>query len=290
MMIKRRRGRAVDCLWVAQHTDAYLDGELNKKAAAALDEHLKECPDCAARVEEARELLALVSACDDVFPSATLHESVMQSVKEQPRAARTATPRNWRRMGGAIVVACFLLAVLLIPPTLLHDGPQEPAYDNNANGGNGAPGDYNDGAQNAPPFEEEGGHWWDNIFDSPSGDSNKDESEDNGSNGSSQEPDGGSEAPGGNGGTAVVLELTRVSGDGATDTLWERLGGEWQGEDIVLVIDSANNEAYLSTPKDEYCAEAYLNEDRLTLKIEGGSTLNFKVIMEGDALWLILIS
>ena len=30
-MMKRKRGGAVDCLWVSRHTDAYLDGELNKK-------------------------------------------------------------------------------------------------------------------------------------------------------------------------------------------------------------------------------------------------------------------
>ncbi|MDB4882794.1 MAG: hypothetical protein JWL95_1560 [Gemmatimonadetes bacterium] len=63
--------------WVGQHPDegsihAWLDGELDPSDAALLDEHVRGCDDCAARVAEARGLMAGASRVVgqlDVTPS-----------------------------------------------------------------------------------------------------------------------------------------------------------------------------------------------------------------------------
>lgn len=289
-MIKRRRGRAVDCLWVAQHMDAYLDGELNKKAAAALDEHLKECPDCAAQVEEARELLALVSACDDVYPDAALHESVMRSVREQPRMGHASrTPRHWRRMGAALAGACLLLGVLLLPPVLLRGNAQEPSYDKNHS---------NSGKPQSPSMDGSGGGWFEDIFGDSS---NKEESPS--PNTPNESPGGAldnnvSDAPnGGEGEPGLSREFHLIRMDeegedssGENTTLWESLDGEWQGEHLGLVIDTETGEILLMTERREYCGTAKLNGTVLTMRLDNGERLSFEVNLKGDELWLTRIS
>jgi hypothetical protein len=265
--------------------DAYLDGELNKKAAAALDEHLKECPDCAAQVEEARELLALVSACDDVYPDAALHKSVMRSVREQPRVGHASrTPRHWRRMGAALAGACLLLGVLLLPPVLLRGNAQEPSYDKN----------HSNSSPQGPSMDGNGG-WFEDIF----GDSvNKEES---------PAPGMPNDAPGGSMDSAPDApnegesepELSRefllirvhdenVSPDGGSVTLWESLNGEWQGEQMSLVIDTKTGEILLMTEGHEYCGTAKMNGTVLTMRLDNGERLTFEVNLKGDELWLTL--
>jgi anti-sigma factor RsiW len=57
------REEAMKVEWVGQHPEegsihAWLDGELDPSEAARLDEHVRGCEDCAARVAEARGLMA----------------------------------------------------------------------------------------------------------------------------------------------------------------------------------------------------------------------------------------
>jgi hypothetical protein len=268
--------------------DAYLDGELNIKAAAALDEHLKECPDCAAQVEEARELLALVSACDDVQPDAALHESVMRSVREQPRrVGKPAFTANMRRWGGALAGVCLLLAVLLLPPVLLRGNAQEPSYDKN----------HSNSSPQGPSMDGNGGGWFEDIFGDSS---NKEEcpspSIPNESPGGAM--DSAPDAPnGGEGESGLSREflLIRMDEEGEDSseentTLWESLDGEWKGERMGLVIDTETGEILLMTEKSEYCGTAKLNGTVLTMRLDNGERLTFEVRLEGNELWLTMKS
>ena len=58
-----QREEAMKVEWVGQHPDdgsihAWLDGEIDPDEAALLDAHVRECPECGARVAEARGLMA----------------------------------------------------------------------------------------------------------------------------------------------------------------------------------------------------------------------------------------
>ena len=297
-MMKHRRGRAVDCLWVAQHTHAYLDGELNKQARAALEEHLAGCPDCAAQVQDVRDLLALVAACDDVQPDAALHESVMRSVREQPRVGRTAAPRNWRRIGAGLAAACLLLGVLLISPAVLR-GANADSPQNNTSGGNESNNAQSPSVENSNDGALNGGgsHWWDEVFGGLIGGSDKeDESAPGGDDTPNESPEASGDSANGesNGGftdsndsiTVTAIKLTRVDGDATGETLWERLQGEWEREGLLLIVDTDNEEAFLLTDEQEYRAYATMAEDMLILEMEDGENLIFEVTMEGDTLWL----
>ena len=297
MMMKRKRGGAVDCLWVSRHTDTYLDGELNKKDTAALEAHLFSCPECAAQMEEARELLALVAACDDVTPDATLHESVMRSVREQPRGeGNRSSLGTWRRRAGALACALLLLGVLLLPPVWLRGAgaPQAPGDGGMTQGG------QSNSSPSAPSYGGSGGgsQWWEDIFGDSNDDVNNGEappSDQNDAPGVERPsgPNEGAENGDGNGnkpdnveGHTLVLE--RVSGEPEAESLWERLGGEWEGDGVGLIVVCESNEAYLITEKNEYYAYAVLSGDRLILEMEDGEILVWEVRMEGDVLWLTL--
>lgn len=284
-MMKHRRGRAVDCLWVAQHTHAYLDGELNKKARAALEEHLAGCPDCAAQVQDVRDLLALVAACDDVQPDAALHESVMRSVREQPRARHATAPLNWRRIGAGLAAACLLLGVLLISPAVLR-GANADSPQNNTSGGNESNNAQSPSVENSNDGALNGGgsHWWEEVFGRPGNDDENEGAE----NAPNEAPGSSGDASGGDGEEIITrpIKLTRVDGDATGETLWERLQGEWEREGLLLIVDTDNEEAFLLTDEQEYRTYATMAEDMLILEMEDGEILIFEVTMEGDTLWL----
>ena len=294
-----RRVRKTGCEWITLSLDAYLDGELNKKSADRVRAHVEHCPACAAKAQEAqelRELMALVAACEDVAPDAALHESVMRSVREQPRAGRTAAPRNWRRIGAGLAAACLLLAVLFISPAVLRGANANAPHDG-MNGGN-----MNNNAQ-SPSVEQDGAlngggsHWWDEVFGGLIGGSDKeDESAPGGDDTPNESPEASGDSANGesNGGftdsndsiTVTAIKLTRVDGDATGETLWERLQGEWEREGLLLIVDTDNEEAFLLTDEQEYRAYATMAEDMLILEMEDGEILIFEVTMEGDTLWL----
>ncbi|MBE6659984.1 MAG: hypothetical protein E7605_01090 [Ruminococcaceae bacterium] len=282
-----RRGRRVSCEWVSQHLDAYLDGELNQARADKVRAHLDVCPACAAQAEEGREIRALIAACDDVAPDAALHDSIMRSVREQPRDERTKRARpssvRARRIGGALIGVCLVVALMLLPgPLFQANAPQEPSYD--------AP------SANAPDFKEpdsmkpdyDGSYGGNGSYDDESPDVAPSPPADDAP--SAEEPEDPVE-----GGIGSILgdeiqlwreDFTTSEGGG----LWATLEGEWMNDTTYLYIDTHAGEFCLITKGIEYYGDASLHGDRLLLQAENGLRMEFKVRMEGDTLWLTRLS
>lgn len=281
-----RRGRRVSCEWVSQHLDAYLDSELNQARADKVRAHLDVCPACAAQAEEGREIRALIAACDDVAPDAALHDSIMRSVREQPR--EEGTKRAWpssvrvRRIGGALIGVCLVVALMLLPGSLFKaNAPQEPSHD--------AP------SANDPDFKGPGTMKPD--YDGSYDDGSYDDESLNGAPSPPADSDPPAEEPedpveGGIGsilGDEIQLwreDFTTSEGEG----LWATLDGEWMNDTTYLYIDTHAGEFCLNAKGIEYYGDASLHGDRLLLQAENGLRMEFKVRMEGDTLWLTRLS
>lgn len=277
-----RRGRRVSCEWVSQHLDAYLDGELNQARADKVRAHLDVCPACAAQAEEGREIRALIAACDDVTPDEALHDSIMRSVREQPRDERTK--RAWpssvraRRIGGALIGVCLVVALMLLPGSLFKaNAPQEPSYD--------AP------SANDPDFKGPGtmkpdydGSYDDespDVAPSPPADNNPPAEE-------PEDPEYGETTGGILGGETELWREDFTTSE--EEGLWATLDGEWMNDTTYLDIDTHAGEFCLITKGIEYYGDASLHGDRLLLQAENGLRMEFKVRMEGDTLWLTRLS
>lgn len=287
-MMKGNNGAFLGCEWVKAHLDAYLDGELNTKQASDVKAHLDICPDCAAQYEEAKELLALVAAADDVLPDPQAHEAVMRVVAAEPRRSRRISPLTWRRLGATLAGVCLLLALLIVPPTLrngLSPAPESPDTDT-------APEGPGIGGEPCPPAEEPG--------DAPSYDSPPDADKPEDTPSSPEEPEVSEpvspDAPGSSGSSddeeytknVYVLYRQTPAPEGAT-SLWEALGGEWLGETASLSVSSGDHIVQFSNEDGDIWAEARLVENRLILNPDTDKMINFWVRLDGDTLWLTKI-
>lgn len=272
-----RRGWRVSCEWVSQHIDAYLDGELNQARADKVRAHLGVCPACAAQAEEGREIRALIAACDDVTPDAALHDSIMRSVREQPR--EEGTKRAWpssvraRRIGGALIGVCLVVALMLLPgPLFQANAPKEPSYD--------APSNNKPGAME-PEYD---------------GDCNDEDTSDKAPSApdDSVPPTEDPESPGEGENEGVLGDEIQLWREDSTTSeeegLWATLDGEWMNDTTYLYIDTHAGEFCLITKGIEYYGDASLHGDRLLLQAENGLRMEFKVRMEGDTLWLTRLS
>lgn len=283
-----RRGRKMSCEWVSQYLDAYLDGELNLARADRVRAHLDVCPHCAAQAEEGREIRALIASCEEVTPDAALHEAIMQSVRQQPREAGkpTSLGRRAKGIGAALVGACLVLALVLLPGSLFRaNAPQEPSADDRPSAN--APGN------NKPNYDDA----YDNEdMKDPSDDSAADKDESCSPVPPSEEPEepnyGTELAPMG-----VVLELTRdetVSGgtttEGDDSNLLLALEGEWSNDTTYLYLYMSEREVYWGTDDYELCGDVSLQGDELLLQFENGLRMVFEVRLEGDTLWLTRLS
>ena len=282
---QNRRTAKMSCEWVMLHLDAYLDGELNNKQSDAVKAHLDSCPDCAAQRNELRELLDLVAACDDLEPDATLHESIMRSVREQPRTSAASTAaRPWWRIGGALAGVCLLLLLALLPGSLFKaNAPQEPAQPD-ASAPKAAP--DADEAPDSPEYDFSG----DDVFVPSAPGKPEDSKDDNSDTPNESEPNGEMDSilTG-----VIVLDRMKQEGagtesDGATEELSPlmQLDGVWQCDVLNLVIVASTREAYLTIGQTGYTADISVSNNQLLLQLENGERLIFEVEMEGDRLWL----
>ena len=282
---QNRRTAKMSCEWVMLHLDAYLDGELNNKQSDAVKAHLDSCPDCAAQRNELRELLDLVAACDDLEPDATLHESIMRSVREQPRTSAASTAaRPWWRIGGALAGVCLLLLLALLPGSLFKaNAPQEPAQPD-ASAPNAAPDADED--PESPEYDFSG----DDVFVPSAPGKPEDSKDDNSDTPNESEPNGEMDSilTG-----VIVLDRMKQEGagtesDGATEELSPlmQLDGVWQCDVLNLVIVASTREAYLTIGQTGYTADISVSNNQLLLQLENGERLIFEVEMEGDRLWL----
>ena len=293
MMKKGNLGRRVTCEWVTLHLDAYLDGELDARSAEKLRAHLDECPTCAAQAKEAGELLSLVAACDDVTPDPSVHESIMRALGSQTQAQPAPSRRPmWQRLGVPLVGACLLLALLLIPSTLLR--PSEPMSPpagekpdaEEPSGKPSLPGDDEaempEDRPDSPDYNAPGC----DAPDSPTSPVPPSEEPDipPGSPPCDDNPDGTN----GTEGEGVVYVLYRQTPaiESVNASLWEQLGGEWLGEKASLIVSIEDNIVQFSDEKEDIWAGAVLVENRLILNPDTDEMINFWVRLDGDTLWL----
>ena len=281
-----RRGWRVSCEWVSQHIDAYLDGELNQARADKVRAHLDVCPACAAQAEEGREIRALIAACDDVSPDAALHDSIMRSVREQPREEGTkrAWPSSVRasRIGGALIGVCLVVALMLLPgPLFQANAPKEPSYDAPSNNKPGAmEPEYDGGYDDKSPGNDSSDNDSSDIAPSPPADNDP----------PAEDP----ESPGEGENEGILGDEIQLWREDSTTSeeegLWATLDGEWMNDTTYLDIDTHAGEFCLITKGIEYYGDASLHGDRLLLQAENGLRMEFKVRMEGDTLWLTRLS
>jgi anti-sigma factor RsiW len=108
---------------------AYVLGALDGEERRAFEAHLLDCPDCQARVDEARETLAMLS----VLPTAADGGTWVPEPESPPdtllpsllRTARRSNRRRWALTAvGTAVAAC--LAALAIVLTTGGSGPSQP--------------------------------------------------------------------------------------------------------------------------------------------------------------------
>lgn len=84
---------------------AELDGELTPQEAAALQEHLRTCPDCRVLRQELREQDALLREAE-LEPPQALHDGVMKAIRQE---TRTAKRHFWLPAAAIAAVAALVL-------------------------------------------------------------------------------------------------------------------------------------------------------------------------------------
>lgn len=106
--------------------NALVDGELDAANVAALEQHMAECPDCIAALEELEALRARIAAAPDLTTPASpeLHARIaaiaapVAPPKPAPKPANDRF-RPWRWAGGGAVggfAVAAALALALLPP------------------------------------------------------------------------------------------------------------------------------------------------------------------------------
>lgn len=100
------------CEQVEALLGALADGELNKRQAAAVREHLDGCPSCARKLADLEQLSSLVTdaVTEEPLPP-TLHDSVMRVVRESAPDRRPLRASAMKRWG--TVVACGVCLVVV---------------------------------------------------------------------------------------------------------------------------------------------------------------------------------
>jgi mycothiol system anti-sigma-R factor len=92
----------MDCRDAARLIEAYLDGELARDDARALEAHIDECPDCRAALEALGKLRHAVRA---EAPHYSAPESLRERIRRASRAMRRSRVSAWWRLAAACLVA-----------------------------------------------------------------------------------------------------------------------------------------------------------------------------------------
>lgn len=97
----------MDCTRYEERMSAALDGELSARERQELDEHLAQCPACAALFGELSAQCSALRELDCPFPDG-LHDRIMDGLPEQGKAP-VRKIALWRRWGAA--AACLVLVI-----------------------------------------------------------------------------------------------------------------------------------------------------------------------------------
>jgi len=101
--------RPLSCAQVGQQVDAHLEGQLERAAASAVQQHLDGCPGCRERYQLHQETVAALRALPLVEPPASVRSRVYAQTS---RRARRPQP-SWRSITGTIGLAAAAAALLL---------------------------------------------------------------------------------------------------------------------------------------------------------------------------------
>jgi len=99
-----------DCEGLDLQLTAYQDGELDQVAVAAIEEHLKSCPGCAARIERERRMKALLERhLTPITAPVGLRDRVQAAVRQREAAPARRPPIawSWVAVAAALVLAVF---------------------------------------------------------------------------------------------------------------------------------------------------------------------------------------
>lgn len=97
------------CFRARKRLSAYLDGELNRRRRAAIDEHLGRCRRCAAELDRLKEQWAALSDVGLAPPiPSDLWDDVVEAVDQAERS-------SWYRLRrvGMVRAACVIVCVIL---------------------------------------------------------------------------------------------------------------------------------------------------------------------------------
>lgn len=106
------------CAEARELLSAYIDGALSGALRLRLEEHLRECPSCAAELADLRRTVALIRSLDDVDPPAEFHASLrrrLQEAAERCRSgARAPATQWWRALSSVPIRSAVATALVLI--------------------------------------------------------------------------------------------------------------------------------------------------------------------------------
>ena len=90
-----------------------LDGTLTDSEKQKLEEHLAECPSCAALKEDLKQMHSML-AVDETEPPAGLHDSIMERLRQEETVRVVAPQKPMRRLPVFTMVAAAAVVVLVV--------------------------------------------------------------------------------------------------------------------------------------------------------------------------------
>ena len=90
-----------------------VDGTLTDSEKQKLEEHLAECPSCAALKEDLEQMHSML-AVDETEPPAGLHDSIMERLRQEETVRVVAPQKPMRRLPVFTMVAAAAVVVLVV--------------------------------------------------------------------------------------------------------------------------------------------------------------------------------
>ena len=90
-----------------------VDGTLTDSEKQKLEEHLAECPSCAALKEDLKQMHSML-AVDETEPPAGLHDSIMERLRQEETVRVVAPQKPMRRLPAFTMVAAAAVVVLVV--------------------------------------------------------------------------------------------------------------------------------------------------------------------------------
>ncbi len=100
------------CKETSERLDAYLDGELAPREALAVQAHLRECPRCAAELQELQRLSEAVQSLEGIVPPSDFSRRVRDAAEARRDAIIQLRPLAAQRLSRAASLIAALVMVV----------------------------------------------------------------------------------------------------------------------------------------------------------------------------------